>query len=268
LRTKRLAWAGLAVLAAAALAVTAWYQWVYLVPRFSPADPIALDALRSDREVEVSAGRWIVMRPSGGIRDTGLVFYPGGQVAAEGYAEPLHRIAAAGYLVVLVPMPFDLAVLAPNRAAAVIEEFPQVRRWVVAGHSLGGAMAARFVYSHPDHAAGLLLWDGYPADSDDLSAAALPVRQLVRVRADGHIPEAYEKTRHLLPAATQVVTLPGGTHMNYGRFIAAERLRRAEPTVLVGSMPIDEQHARIVAATVEFLVQVDAAGNADPRGNP
>jgi hypothetical protein len=43
--------------------------------------------------------------------------------------------------------------------------------------------------------------------------------------------------------------------MNYGRCVAAERLSRGDPTVLVGSMPIGEQHDRVVAATLEFLQQ-------------
>lgn len=243
-------------LALAAVAALAWYQLVYIGPRYSPADPLALAALRSDARVKVTADRWIVLEPAAGIGATGLIFYPGGQVAPEGYAEPLHAIAAAGYLVVLVPMPLDLALLAPDRADDVMAAWPQVHRWVIAGHSLGGAMAARYVFAHPGRVDGLLLWDAYPPDTDDLSGATLPVRQLARVGADGQLPESYRKVSHLLPASTQIVTLPGATHMNYGRFIAAARFRNMDPGITTGSMPIEEQHQRIVAATVEFLGQV------------
>jgi hypothetical protein len=255
-------------LALAALAAVAWYQLVYIGPRYSPADPLALAALHSNSRVTVTSDRWIVLEPAAGVGATGLVFYPGGQVAPEGYAEPLHAVAAAGYLVVLVPMPLDLAILAPDRADEVIAAFPQVRRWVIAGHSLGGAMAARYVFSHPGRVAGLLLWDAYPPDTDDLSGAALPVRQVARVGADGQLPGSYREVSHLLPASTQVVTLPGATHMNYGRFIAADRFRNMDSSITTGSMPIDEQHERVVAATLEFLAQVGASAGTTPGGTP
>lgn len=247
-----------ALLVVVAAGAIGWYQFIYIGPRYSPEGPLALEALRSDAQVAVSTERWVVMRPSAGISDTALIFYPGGQVAPAGYAEPLRGVAEAGYLVVMVPMPLDLAVIAPNRADAVIEAYPEVRNWVIAGHSLGGAMAARYVYTHPGKVAGLLLWDAYPPDTDDLSDAPLPIRQIHRVSDDGEAPEVYRKTRHLLPNDMQVVTLPGANHMNYGRFIAAERFKDMDPDYLVGSMPIEEQHASIVEATVGFLEQFEA----------
>jgi hypothetical protein len=258
LRRTRIGIAALALTAVAGTTLAAWYQWIYLPPRFSPADPLALAALRSDARVEVTTGRWIVMRPVAGMREPALVFYPGGQVAAEGYAEPLRRVAESGFLVVVVPMPLDLALLAPERAGSVMQEFPEVRRWVIGGHSLGGAMAARFVFRHPARMTGLLLWDAYPADTDDLSTAILPVMQILRLHADGQPPEVYLRTRDLLPESTQFVTLPGGTHMNYGRFIAAERLGKGDPSVVAGSMTVEDQHARVVAATIAFLARAGA----------
>lgn len=251
----------LAVPVVLALGIVAWYQLVYIGPRYSPADPLALQALQPDGRVGITRDGWIVMEPASGIGEVAMVFYPGGQVAPEGYAEPLKEIAAAGYLVVVVPMPLDLAVLAPDRADDVVAAYPQVRRWVIAGHSLGGAMAARYAFRHPGRMAGLLLWDAYPPDTDDLSAARLPVRQLARVDGGGELPESYRKVSHLLPPSTQVIRLPGATHMNYGRFMAAERLGAMDPGITTGSMPIAEQHARIVASSVEFLRSI-AAGSA------
>ena len=248
----------LALLVVLVIGLVGWYQLVYIGPRYSPADPLALEALQSDEQVAVDTDRWIVMEPETGVSKTALLFYPGGQVAPEGYAEPLRGVAEAGYLVVMVPMPLNLAVIAPNRADAVIESFPGVQNWVIAGHSLGGAMAARYVYTHPGKIAGLLLWDAYPPDTDDLSDGPLPIRQIHRVNDQGEVPEVYRETRHLLPEDMQVVTLTGANHMNYGRFIAADRFKDMDPDYLYGSMAIDDQHAAIVKATVGFLEQFEA----------
>ena len=89
------------------------------------------------------------------------------------YAPAARAIASAGYLVVMVPMPLNLAVLAPDRALEVQKAFPTVRQWVIGGHSLGGAMAARFAYKHPERVQGLVLWAAYPPGSDNLSNSTI-----------------------------------------------------------------------------------------------
>ena len=48
-------------------------------------------------------------------------------------------------------MPVDLAVFAPERA-------PEIQRWAIGGHSLGGAMAARYVHRNPESVGGLVVW--------------------------------------------------------------------------------------------------------------
>ena len=52
----------------------------------------------------------------------------------------------------------------------MIEAFPHVDRWVIGGHSLGGAMASEFVKGDPDAVVGLVLLVSYPAPSTDPSA--------------------------------------------------------------------------------------------------
>jgi len=233
-------------------AAAAWYELIYLPPRYSSAAPEAIEALATATNVEVIRNRWIVMRPRSATPETGFIFYPGGEVDPVGYAEPLLRIASAGYLVVNVPMPLDLAVLAPDRADAVVAAFPEIRKWVIGGHSLGGAMAGHYVRRHPGKMAGLLLWDAYVDDNDDLSGQVLPVRQIHRLEADGQPPAKYQETRHLLPDDTQLVPLAGASHINYGRFNPARRFREAPPATTL----IETQHQQIAAASIEFLAQV------------
>ena len=85
-------------------------------------------------------------------------------------------LAEQGYLVTIAPMPFNLAVFKPAAADAVIAAHPEVTNWAIGGHSLGGAMAANYVYTHPDAVEGLALWAAYPAGNNGLAdSAALDV---------------------------------------------------------------------------------------------
>jgi acetyl esterase/lipase len=122
------------------LLVTAGFLvWAFAA---SPAAPAARQALVSDSLVQVRPGDWLVFSPAGEQPETGLIFYPGGRVDYRAYAPYARAVAEQGYLVVVVKMPLNLAVTNPNAAAGVMRAYPQVQRWAVGGHSLGGAMAA------------------------------------------------------------------------------------------------------------------------------
>ena len=99
----------------------------------------------------------------------GIVFYPGGKVQAETHAPLMRGLADRGFLCVIVPMPFNLAVFDANGADGVQERFPAVRRWILMGHSLGGVIAASYLDGHARSWDGLVLLGAYStaALSDD-----------------------------------------------------------------------------------------------------
>jgi pimeloyl-ACP methyl ester carboxylesterase len=222
--------------------------WTYdKEDRMSRVAPEGLAALESDGRVTVTKNEWIVFTPSAVTPTKGLIFYPGGEVDERGYALPLHEIAAAGYLVVLVPMPLQLAVFAPDKATEVIAAYPEINNWAIAGHSLGGSMAARYAFHHPENIAGLIMWDAYPAD--DMSASTLAVRMIHRSDATGATPEDYAPQLYRLPEQTEFVPLEGGQHLNFGNFIAGRMYRNEPEPELIPA----KQRAMAVAATVEFM---------------
>jgi pimeloyl-ACP methyl ester carboxylesterase len=182
------------------------------------ADPMpeALAALQSDAQVTVETEPWLIFRPVGDDTAVGLVLYPGGRVDPRAYAPAAHALAEDGYLVVIAPMPLNLAFFVPSRAAEVVAAFPEINQWAVGGHSLGGAMAARFAYRNPEAVQGLVLWGAYPASSDDLSGHSLIATVIYGTR-DGLTTEAeIASSRALLPADTSWVPIEGGNHAQFG----------------------------------------------------
>ena len=58
--------------------------------------------------------------------------YPGGKVPAAAYGPLAQSIAGAGYLVVITPMPFNLAVFGVGAADAVLAAHSEVTAWALA----------------------------------------------------------------------------------------------------------------------------------------
>ena len=81
----------------------------------TPARPMpeAMAALPSDSQVQVTTGKWLVFAPTATQPNTGLILYPGGRVDYRAYAPTARQIAEQGYLVIIVRMPLNLAVLVP-----------------------------------------------------------------------------------------------------------------------------------------------------------
>ncbi len=214
------------------------------------ADPAAeaLAAMTSDGAVTVVEGQFLVFRPAAVTPRMGVIFYPGANCDVRGYAPVLRRIAAAGYLVVDVPMPLEFAFLAPNRALGVQTAFPEVTRWAIIGHSLGGAMAASFAYNHPDAVRGLVIWDSFPAPNNSLAQYPHPVWHVHRARPDGSPPASFAERRTLFPPDSTWVPIRGGIHMYFGSFDGGGYVEDWAPGI--GRA---EQQDQAVAATLDAL---------------
>lgn len=219
---------------------------VYLIPLPATPDAIAAQANSSAVSVETSPTR-IVLTPIAPPR-AGLVFLPGAKVDPRAYLPLLREIATAGYLVVIVKEPYDIAFFATGEPAKVVAAYPNVQRWAVGGHSLGGVVAG---IASPD-VRGLLLWASYPlgslADRSDLVAAS------ISGTADPlTTPADIEASRAHLPPGTVFTAIDGGIHAYFGDY-------GAQPGD--GTPGVDRATAQqqIVAATTTFMEAVATSG--------
>jgi pimeloyl-ACP methyl ester carboxylesterase len=130
-----------------------------------------------------------------------------------------------------------------------MDAYPEIERWVVGGHSLGGAMAANFADTQPERVAGLVLWASYPAESNDLSGRDLPVVSVYGTLDGLATVEKIEASRPLLPADTEWVAIAGGNHAQFGWYGEQAGDNPAE----IGRR---EQQAQTVAATAALLQKV------------
>jgi hypothetical protein len=210
-----------------------------------PARTVATSALESTEGVTISQDKWIVFEPTEET-DTGLIFYPGGLVEPSAYAPVLHQIAEEGVLVIITPMPLNLAIFKTGAANAVIDAYPQISTWILAGHSLGGASAAIFAENNPERIDAIALWDSYPPDSADLSDNTLSAISIYGTTNNFPNTENFDDKRHLLPAETLFVGIEGANHAQFGDY-------GPQKGDVVASMSLAEQHERVAEIMLDFI---------------
>ena len=204
-------------------------------------------ALRPDALVSVeTVNGWTVFRPNSVPAQTGLIFYPGGRVDYRSYAPILKSIAQRGIVVVLVPMPLSMAIFAPDKTDEVINALPEIETWALGGHSLGGAMAARYAFNHPGKVEALVLWASYPADTNSLSNQKMAVLSIYGSE-DGSV-EKIEASNNLLPGDTTWQKIEGGNHAQFGDY-------GPQPGDGTASIKSQEQWNLVSSATVSFLMK-------------
>ena len=218
------------------------------------AQPDALAALRSENGVRlVDRVTWYELVPS--LEDargtavrptTGLVFLPGARVDPRAYAAELRRVAEAGYLVVVLKEPFGFSIFDSDHAEKVVENHPEVAHWVVAGHSLGGTVAASFA-DDDRRVEGLLLLASYPAgrlERTDLRVTSVSGDQ------DGlATPADIERSKANLPADTSYVVIPGASHASF----ASYGVQPGDGTPTAAPAEVQD---KVAAAAVQLLAAV------------
>jgi pimeloyl-ACP methyl ester carboxylesterase len=208
----------LVLLGLLAAVLVAFVVWASLA---RPAEPAPLEAALADPAVEVTLGPVVELRPSGAVPTRGVVFYPGARVHREAYIATWAPIVAETDLLVLIPrMPLNLAVFGRSRAADLIEDTPEIDRWWVGGHSLGGAMAASWLGDQPPGAVeGLTLWAAFATEGAELATREeLTVLSVSGTRDGLATPAEIDERRDLLPPTATMVEVEGMNHAQFGRY--------------------------------------------------
>jgi hypothetical protein len=212
-----------------------------------PARTVALSALESTDRITITQDKFITFAPVEKA-ETGLIFYPGGLVEPTAYTPILHKIAETGVLVVITPMPLNLAILNTGAANAVIDDYPHISTWILAGHSLGGASAAIFAENNPTRIDAIALWDSYPPNSADLSDNTISAISIFGTTDNVPNTENFDDKRHLLPANTEFVGIEGANHAQFGDY-------GPQKGDVVASISLAEQHEKVAEIMLDFIMQ-------------
>ncbi|MBQ8260268.1 MAG: alpha/beta hydrolase [Clostridia bacterium] len=147
----------------------------------------------------------------------GFIFYPGGKVEYTAYVPLMSALAEKGVLCILIPMPFNLAVLDMNAAKGMTDQYPEIDDWYIGGHSLGGSMAASFVADNSDDFEGLILLGSYST-----TQIALPVLSIYGSEDKVMNREKYDKYKSNIDSSLTETVIDGGCHAYFGMYGAQD----------------------------------------------
>ncbi|MFW5790110.1 MAG: alpha/beta fold hydrolase [Bacillota bacterium] len=216
---------------------------------YSPEE-IALEFLESTEMVNIKdEDDYLLFEAAQGNNKPGFIFYPGAQVDHRAYSRLAYKLADKGYSSILVDMPFELAILGWKRADDARELLPDKNNWYLIGHSLGGAMASRFISrENPDWVKGLVLLAAYPASSDSLEDNELEVLSLYGNNDEIVDLELLKERGNILPETAEFKEITGANHSGFADYGDQDGDGEAQITT-------DEQIDRTVEYIVDFLSQ-------------
>lgn len=206
----------LAVAGVVVLVVVGFLVYASLV--FEGDREASLDAWRSNGVEITGTERSIVIEPTTGATGTGLVFIPGAKVQPSAYLYKMAGIAeATGMTVVITEPTLNLAFFDTRPLSEFTADAPEVERWYVGGHSLGGVRACQLAAAEEEPAVvGLMLFGSYCVD--DLSDSGLAVLSVVAENDGLSTPEEVASRSGNLPDDAETVVIEGANHASFGDY--------------------------------------------------
>ena len=189
---------------------------VYYINDYYHAEETAVSLITTPKEnvVVTEENGVFTFKPQNASK--GIIFYPGGKVEAKAYAPLMHSLAEEGILSVLVTMPGNLAVLDMNAADGICEQYPEIESWYMAGHSLGGSMAASYIAGNSQEFDGIILLASY--STADLSNSDLNVLSIYGSNDGVLNMEKYSEYKPNLPSDFEEFIIDGGCHAYFGAY--------------------------------------------------
>ena len=240
-RVRAVGWGALSALALVIVGFLIWANTPYRAER----GPVIEVWANGDVQVQY-LDEGILLSPAGDAAEpetpTGLVFVPGARVEAHAYMFQLSGVVEQYGVTVLITEPtlnlafFDTRTLDQFTTAA-----PEVDRWFVGGHSLGGVRAC--LMTPGADVEGLVLFGSYCANN--LSGSGLDVLSIAGQNDGLSTPAIIEQNAPLLPDDARFETIEGANHASFGdygpqsgdgeRTISSEQMRAAL-TALLGEL--------------------------------
>ncbi|AZC15143.1 alpha/beta hydrolase [Microbacterium sp. ABRD28] len=194
------------------LAVGGLVVWSQVGVMQAEAGPLA--EVQSDPGIRFTdTSTAVILEPSDGPGEVGLVYIPGAKVEAAAYAATMADVVAEDGVTVVITKPWlNLAFFDLRPLSSFTDLVPGIDEWIVGGHSLGGVRACQLA----GDADALALFASYCAG--DVSDSDLPVISIAGSEDGLSTPEKIAEARPLLPEDALMTEIEGANHAAFGAY--------------------------------------------------
>ncbi|HNV05872.1 MAG TPA: alpha/beta hydrolase [Petrotogaceae bacterium] len=207
-------------------------------------------SLESSEDVEVERKDKTVFSNKHLNMGKGLIFYPEKQFGSLSYGPLMRRLAEEGIFCVLIDIPYivydPLKVIKP---AEIIENYPGIKDWYIAGHSSGGRLACSYIKDRTEKISGLILLGAYPDSQNSLEGENIRVLSIYAGKDKMSPPLKVEKAKEYLPKETEYYFIPEGDGVQFSC-----SLQSFESSAGIGMI---QQQNEIFRQMLEFILEKD-----------
>ena len=138
-------------------------------------------------------------------------------------------------------------------AETIMKNYPEIKKWALGGHSLGGAMACRYAKNFSTKISGVVLWAAYPSDAFRIDDKTINVVSIYGTEDDRILPDEIEASKLHLPKNPQFVKIDGGNHIQFGWYDDEKEYQEGDKP---SHITRERQQEIVVKSTTDFLEQI------------
>ncbi len=154
-----------------------------------------------------------------GTRKVGFLIFSGAKTDDRAYAYLAKLLHDEGYTAVIPRQRFHLSAFGAKHAMEIMDANPEIEKWILIGHSLGGMPASQIAAQRPQRLIGVAFLATFASvDLSNLDIAAIRIT----AENDGVMNNAHmESYQGNLPEKTAQVMLRGANHQGFAAYKSA-----------------------------------------------
>jgi hypothetical protein len=179
--------------------------------------------------------------------DTAVILYPGSKVENTCYALTAHFLAKHNIACFLPHLPKNLSLLDPDRAIRIKAAHPEIHRWILCGHSMGGIAIQKCALKHPEAFCGLVILAA--RIKGDFSRSSIPIMQITATKDVIVTEKRIKRQKFPNPGKFRKISIEGGCHSGFSAY--ETKYDRGIPDI-----SRQEQLQQIHQALIEFMKEI------------
>lgn len=179
-----------------------------------------------------------------GDSKVGFIIFSGAKADEKAYAYMAELLYKEGHTVVIPKVLFYLSATGIKHGFEIMESNPEIEKWILIGHSLGGLPVSRIAVKQPDKLVGIAFLASYM--STDLSAIDIPAIRITASNDKIMNKKMLEQHLDYLPKKSSSIIIAGGNHQGFGAYGSLSRDGEA-------TMSWKEQQEQTVRLILDFF---------------